>query len=198
MKFVHLCGAGAVDKIRRVGLRMGDGDFGRGVYCVPRVLLPRRSEHGPSNPVTSASLWKPIWKDPGDASRWRKHAVVFVPPASAWPMSLHLEIRGEEIESFVRALETVQAVPDLSPTDLAAARRARARGSELVFALELPDSRAVGFWMHLYRSSGCTPSVESVQAVFREPIPARWIRRILPLDGGRTRRGDRGPSPAAE
>jgi hypothetical protein len=202
MRFVHLAPRQAADRIRRNGLRKGDGRRGRGVYAVPLFRLPLRTWKRPddwkceevdlSDPVSSSRLWRPLFRM-GAERRHQGLAVVFSAPAASWPLDLYLTVPPEVTLRLLDAMEGegLDGVHLSCPAHRAA--REAAAGSFLAdLELSVADAGALGRMVRLYVESGAAPWAEwddVVEVVFRRPIPPGCVHRLIPLhrSGGRFR-----------
>jgi len=119
VKFVHLAPRDVVGMIKRRGLRMGNGIMGRGVYTVPLFRLPRFSvkeseddddmfddwsECDFSTPTSTQDLWRFLFA-PDLKRGLRAIAVMFEPPAEAWPVEVRLDLWAHMTAEFVRGLK---------------------------------------------------------------------------------------------
>lgn len=186
MKFVHLTDRAAARGIRRSGLRLGRDLRGRGVCCMPLMLLPYASPRSEADedeadvtsaPLSSSRTWRRILGRPAVA-------VVFQPGAAQWPADLQLFVpsraraalarRAAELGDDVRLLEVEREPAGWMAEDPAhqcsfRIERPRAMGRLLSAYFEL---RPLPLW---------APGDISVEVVFRKPIPAACIQRIVPL-----------------
>lgn len=191
MKFVHLTYRTRARTIERSGLRLGRDLRGRGVCCMPLMLLryasprseldeDRQDRHLSSGPISSSRTWRWLMS----LSRRPAVAVVFQPRASQWPADLYLWVPSRARPALERRvamlgddvrLTHVEREPSAwlgeDPAHAHSFRieRPRAMGRLLAdyFAL-----RPVPLW---------APGDISVEVVFRKPIPRQCIHRIVPL-----------------
>lgn len=101
MLFVHLTDVKMVPQTRENGLRLGFGQRGRGLYCVPLIELGT----GKAGVFSSTGdTWK--WLIRGRGAR-RPAAVVFSVSDLAWPADLYVSIdEGFVGPEFVASLGT--------------------------------------------------------------------------------------------
>ena len=181
MKFVHLAPRDVVSMIRRRGLRMGNGLLGRGVYAVPlfrlrRFSIEQRDEYDTfddwsecdfSVPRSSHDLWRFLFA-PDLKRGLRAIAVMFEPPAEAWPVEVRLDLWAHMTAEFVRGLKhrpiegVTVTVEMLRYTRRARTRRCGSREPMIAF---------------VSRASGVSSAPRSLAADRRPTRPCEQARR---------------------
>ena len=199
MKFVHLAPRDVVGMIKRRGLRMGNGIMGRGVYAVPLFRLPRFSvkeseddddmfddwsECDFSTPTSTQDLWRFLFSPDRDRGL-RPIAVMFEPPAEAWPADVRLDLWAPVMEVFVRGLKRrpIEGV-QVTREDFDYMERALSERAGAYFIGPVHSAAALGALLRLYLKAGGHEHAsggDDVQVVFRRPIPPKYIQRLLAL-----------------
>lgn len=187
MRFVHWTDARNLPSIRRNGLRLGRDLVGRGVCCVPLMMM---KVHSPRSVLSSEDDVELTSARKLSSSRmWQgfgSSAVVFQPGAMHWPADVYLWVPVRVVSRLRRGLR-----------DCAAVRWVGSEGGpcESQVALQVDGPRGVGLLMRHYLEL-CQPLEDSgggaIEVVFRKGIPSNCIKRIV--DGQHEKRGGRGAS----
>lgn len=176
MRFVHLTDPRNVPAIRRNGLRLGRDLLGRGVCCVPLMMLKVLSARSPNDvddavelanlrPVSSSCIWRGFGAS----------AVVFQPSASLWPADVYLWVPESAAAQLHRRMRTCTAVR-WGESDEAAT------GKERHVALHVDGPRGMGFLMRHFlelRPPLARFGDKAIEVVFRQGIPASCIKRVV-------------------
>jgi hypothetical protein len=192
MRFVHLAPRASVAAIRRNGLRLGDGQRGRGVYAVPFFEIRRETSKAPdedtggvdvSVPLSSTTIWRFLFDR--DYGRSRPVAVVFSVPPRCWPIDVFLEVAPLGAERFLAGLEdALDEGLAVTPDTLAFVRDAARLGYSPELSAVIGSDVALGKLLHLWMASGVTVRSryhELIEVVIRKPVPASAIERLLSL-----------------
>lgn len=198
MRFVHIAPQSSVSAIRKRGLRLARAavartraNNARAVFAVPLAWLQlrhatstcdgdyRRESVAPR--FSSGLLWKWLMSQRGNH---RAIAVVFELPASHWPITLSFELDATNSAKVVPALAS-ELGRDLQvdAEELAHARRFAQQGRYEMRAT-VPDESVLGRLIHGYASGGGVPLTGAymIQALIEKPVPARCIKKLIPLD----------------
>jgi hypothetical protein len=193
MIFVHLAPRAAVGRIRRNGLRVGNGRRGKGVYAVPLFRIRRvrakepqdfdRTDFDFSNPSTSATLWRRLFSAASNRGN-RPVAVVFEPPTQCWPLDVFLEVSPSIATPLLRRLQARRGGLEISEHAIAFVLAAAAEGCLSDLEARVHHSEALGRLLREFLAAGgCASShfSEEVEVVIRRPVPPKAIRRLVPL-----------------
>lgn len=193
MIFVHLTDIRNADKIRKSGLLLGNRNakysYGEGVFCVPAVLLNRydqgrerkRYPDGSwqelvqqARPAGTGLMWK--WWTKFKGIR-RPAAVYFRVPKRLWPADLFIYVEPDQAVKFALECKKQGVFPPDS--------KFRESTPDVELELRPQDEAHLGRLLAIATQVGLTlrswPSGIDLQVVFRRPIPATCIRRIVPL-----------------
>ncbi len=185
MKFVHLTPQPNIKRIRRSGIRTGNGRRGKGVYAVPLMLLPQIS--GPrdnplpsASPRSSASLWK--WLAEGAHRHRHFAAIVFGDSVQHWPVDVYIELNPAIGTDWLTKL--VGADVHITDENLRLARQAHQQGILVDIQITVRDAKSLGRVLYTFLQQGHkTWSVydDTIEVILPRPIPACLIERIIPL-----------------
>lgn len=184
MKFVHLTEQPLIARIKKRGIRCGNGRRGRGVYAVPLMVVRRQlyrddEANLPADPVSSATLWQ--WLA-GLGDRHRHFAaIVFETTAAHWPAQLYIELDASTGHDWLQTMDPREV--EVSESHLVWVREAHAQTFMACLQITVHSPAAVGMVMHALHSQGHAvwdDNDESIEIVFPQPIPARAIVRIVP------------------
>ena len=194
MRFVHLAPRSAIGRIRRNGLRLGDGRRGKGVYAVPlfrvrRVTVKQPGDFDETNldfsvPLSSATLWRDLFG--GSRRRGRRPvAVVFQLPPSCWPVDIYLEVSAQSAGPLLQALRRFRGNGvDVSDAAMEFVASAAAIGCLSDLEARAHSTTALGLLLCEYLATGASTWSrydETVEVVIRTPIPKKAVRRLIPL-----------------
>ena len=185
MKFVHLTSQPNIGRVKRSGIRTGNGRRGRGVYAVPlmmmeQVALVDEDEIIAANPRSSTTLWR--WLRKLKSRHSHVAAIIFRTTSDHWPAKLYVELRpitGIEWLSDIDAQDATAA-----DADIAFVRQIHSWGFIADFKLSVKSPNGLGKIMHAIHSRGhrtldCYD--ESVEVVFPAPIPPHLIEQVTPF-----------------
>lgn len=160
MKFLHHSFAENIGRILKDGLRMGDGQCGRGVYAVPMVLMPhiyafnsRSNTWRMSHPVSSRLCWK--WWLKRKKPNGRCCTVVFTLPERFWPVEVSVSMSPKIRKEFNSKFSQVEV-----------------DGRYVV-----SDAELMGQLLHYWQKD----DDHFIEVVIRHHVPPECIERIVPL-----------------
>jgi hypothetical protein len=186
MRFVHLTDRRNLASIRRSGLRLGRDLVGRGVCCVPLMMMKVQSPRTPDSDEDEVELTS---LRPQSSSRiWGGFrcgcAVVFQPRAEHWPADVYLWGPVRAVSRLRQRLRDCAAVRWIGSEE---------GPSECHVALQVAGPRGMGLLMRHYLE--LRPPLEAhgdqaIEVVFRKGIPSNCIRRVVEVRP--RKRGGRG------
>lgn len=185
MKFVHLTPQPQIGRVKRNGIRCGNGRRGRGVYAVPMMMLQQvsrtadnriiRSEHR-----SSLTLWQ--WL----ATERKRHrnlaAVLFRTAADHWPADLYIGVGPSIGLDWIKALRSTDIRVADDEIDLV--RDAHEQGRRTTLHVSLIHESALGLALWHIQQAGFKTwdrYDDSIEVVFRSPVKAALIDRFVPL-----------------
>ena len=186
MRFVHLTPQPVIGRVKRSGIRQGGGRRGRGVYAVPLMEMAGMaiSPGGAVRDVTSISTVK-LWQW---LRRWGRHrhrhlaAVIFRVGQIHWPADLYLEVSPEVGTDWLDTAGIEEEV--VASDDREFVRNANRGGAIADLKVTAHKASDIGRVLAGFKAAGHRVQVgfdESIEVVFRSPVPPRMIERIVPL-----------------
>lgn len=184
MKFVHLTEQPLIARIKKSGIRCGNGRRGRGVYAVPLLAMRRQvyrddEPHLPSDPVSSSMLWQ--WLA-GLGDRHRHFAaIVFETTSAHWPAQLYIELDAKTGHAWLHAMDPREV--EVAASHLEQVREAHAQSFMSSLQITVNSPAGLGMVMHALHTHGYAvwdDNDESIEIVFPRPVPARSIVRVMP------------------
>lgn len=184
MKFVHLSEQPLIARIKKSGIRCGDGRHGRGVYAVPLMVIRRIAyreddPHLPADPVSSSRLWS--WLA-GLGDRHRHFAaIIFHDTPAHWPAELYIELDAKTGCEWLPSLDS--RLVTIAETHLQDVREAHEFKYMATLQVTVHSAAGLGAVLHGLRIHGYAvwdDNDESIEVVFARPIPARSIVRVIP------------------
>jgi len=200
MRFVHLAPRHVVGRIRKNGIRKGDGLRGKGVYAVPlypiTVISPKNSEwsgfkeYDTSVLVSSSRLWRHLFKwNRGRPSQ--SIAVVFSAPDICWPLDLYMVLPAKAARTLLPILRTnsMQGISMSLENQRWIEDTTEGANDEfchygVATKLSVSTSKGLGKILYYFRHSNKTlwsDGEDDFEVVFRNPIPPKAIERLIPL-----------------
>ena len=207
MKFVHLAPQSKIAKIKRSGIRSGNGRRGRGTYATPLFfssgqvfyeINDQENEYRwrqiPSDPLSSSQIWKKTLF--GKTGR-SKHAAAFVfsPSKKSWPAELFVQLDFDRQETIHWLEHMLEVHPNVSleyffagltielPTDNVI-RFANSNldywGWSAKFVVQNENQVGAIVTSLIQLKSWCQ-SPYCIEVVFPTPIQSSRIERIVPL-----------------
>lgn len=197
MRFVHLAPRSVVGMIKKRGLHLGDGRWGRGVYAVPLLRVPRFrpkdstndlwtwDETDLSTPVTSGDLWKWLFSE-GRPRGLRPIAVIFETPSECWPADLYLDMPNDVGAKLIPYLQRtrIEGVEVSSECLRWSARAIEEEGAWTWLEARIFSERALGTLLNRFLTCGGRLGSawnEGLQFVIRRPVPKKAIVRLVAL-----------------
>lgn len=184
VKFIHLTEQPLIARIKKRGIRFGNGRRGRGVYAVPLMVMRRKvyredEPHLPSDPVSSSKLWQWL-AGLGDRHR-HCAAIVFETTCVHWPAQLYIELDAKTGHAWLDDMDPREV--EVTASHLEQVREAHAQWFMGSLQITVNSSAGLGQVMHALHSHGYAVwdgNDESIEIVFPRPIPARSIVRVIP------------------
>jgi hypothetical protein len=185
MKFVHLTPQPNIARVKRNGIRSGNGRRGRGVYAVPLMLMQQVSLIDddtvvPADPRSSTTLWQ--WLA-GLRDRHRNlAAIVFRTAPDHWPAELYIELKPVVGTDWVSEIDTQFAT--IAEADLQFVQNAHSQGFIADLKLSVRNGFGLGKLLHAVQSRGHTTwdqYDESIEIIFPFPIASHLIEWVTPL-----------------
>lgn len=182
MKFVHLTPQPLISKVKKNGIRCGNGLRGRGVYAVPLMLIPCILFEDQKNPdrtvsMSSINLWLKTLQ------RHHRHlaAVIFKTRKEQWPADLWV-VANRAITSD-SILDNLKAYAEIDEEDEDYVRENHNEGWGSDLRLQIHTPNDLGKVMNLIINAGqktLTRYAESVEMVFPYPIKPNQIEKTIP------------------
>jgi hypothetical protein len=185
MKLVHLTSQPSISRVKRRGIRAGNGRRGRGVYAVPLILMQRVAFIDdesilPSDSRSSATLWK--WLA-GCRNRHRNvAAIVFRTTSEHWPADLYIELKAATGTEWLIGIRSDEAT--VTDADLQFVRDAHCQSSIADLKLSVQNETGLGKVLHAVQSYGHTTwdrYDESIEIIFPAPVPSNLIDSVTPF-----------------
>lgn len=203
MKFVHLAPRRAIGRIRKNGLRMGKGRWGKGVYSVPLFNLRLSTLKNPKDnipideetledfsvPLPSTSLWRFLFTNDGFSAPPRRGrrpvAVVFEVPDDLWPIDMFFLLNIDAVRAFLSTFSRSSPRALYASDDvIESLEYSEAEGFGAFHKFEVNSATDLGKLVNLWVEAVGTAwskHDDKVEAVIRAPIPANAIQKLVPL-----------------
>ena len=184
MKFVHLTPQPSIARVKRNGIRFGNGRRGRGVYAVPLMFMEQVSyidgTFVPVAPRSSITLWQSL----STLAHRHRHlaAIIFETTAEHWPAQLYLELWPEIGTDWLTNIDPNNVT--VADADLQIVRDDHSQGSKSTLKLLIHNTSGMGKVLHAIQSCGHTTSDrydQSIEIVFPSAVASNSIERVTPL-----------------
>jgi hypothetical protein len=185
MKFVHLTSQPNIARVRRSGIRCGNGRRGRGVYAVPLMMMQRVTFIDddtivPASPRSSTTLWQ--WLA-GLKNRHRNlAAIVFRTSPNHWPADLYLELKAATGTAWLANIDAKDAT--VASNDLDFVRDVHNHSFIADLKLSVQNAAGLGKILNAIQSHGHTTwdrFDESIEIIFPNAIASNLIDDVTPL-----------------
>ena len=184
MKFVHLTPQPSIARVKRNGIRFGNGRRGRGVYAVPLMFMEQVSfidgAFVPMAPRSSITLWQ--WLSTLSSRHRHVAAIVFETTAEHWPAQLYIELQPETGTDWLTNIDPNCVT--VTDTDLEEVRNDHSHGWQSTLKLLIHNTVAMGKVLHAIQLCGHATTArhdESIEIVFPSAVAANSIERVTPL-----------------
>lgn len=185
MKFVHLTPQPNIGRIKRNGIHCGGGRRGRGVYAVPLMMMQQVTCTDddriiPSDPRSSTTLWQ--WLSSGQQRHRNLAAVLFKSTQDHWPADLYVDIGPTIGVKWINALQACDI--KVGDDEINFVENANLEGYGANLHVSVLHESALGAAIWRIQQAGFTTWAscdDSIEIVFRSPIRASLIDRIVPL-----------------
>lgn len=187
VKFVHLAPVQSLRSIGKKGILMGSGRRGKGVYCVPLVMMNRQIQITESDDkmvsltsgqVSSVDLWKWLVKP-------RAHAAIMFELASAsYPIDVYIYLRRRLARRVLAEIASEESVSWRWIPEYLNDYRDSAGSHWIDIALSLSNARILGVLLRSLGTCGFRPEQffsDELEVVIRNPIPRRAVCAIVPM-----------------
>lgn len=205
MKFVHLTPFKNIKKIKKSGIRVGKGGRDKAVFAVPLTLVHLESY---SEPPLWSGL-RPKFLGRGQVPSWhiwyhwcrKRHgdrrgrlpdkaaAIIFAIPENSWPVNVSLEILNPNIGR--QAAELILSDPKGFTFDETFDKKFYqdyvdewddddSQNAGAYMSVTVSNLQALGkLWHYVYNDDTTKGSI--LQVEIPTPIPARYVKKIIPL-----------------
>ena len=184
MKFVHLTPQPSIARVKRNGIRFGNGRRGRGVYAVPLMFMDQVSyiDHTfvPMAPRSSITLWQ--WLSTLSSRHRHVAAIIFETTAEHWPAQLYLELQPEIGTDWLTDIDPNCIT--VTDADLQLVRNDHSQERESTLKLLIHNTAGMGRVLHAIQLCGHATEDrhdESIEIVFPSAVAASSIERVTPL-----------------
>lgn len=181
MKFVHLTPQPLVSKVKKNGIRCGDGLRGKGVYAVPLMLIPciaYKDLRNPDRTVPMSSI--NLWLKTLQTRHRHLAAVIFKTKEEQWPAPLWVSANNSVTSDSI--LEKLKQYAEIDEEDEDWVRKIHNEGWCCELKLHVHTPNNLGKIMNLILDAGLstlTRYAESVEMVFPSPIKPDQIDKII-------------------
>ena len=174
-----------IARVRRNGIRLGNGRRGKGVYAVPLMLMQRISFIDDdttieADPRSSTSLWH--WLSTLSSRHRNLAAVTFTTSSDHWPATLYLELKPDIGTDWLQNIETDTV--NITDENLQFLRDAHRQQYMADLKVTVKTAVGLGKLLSAVQSAGLTTwdrYDETIEIIFPNPISSNLITRITPL-----------------
>ena len=184
MKFVHLTPQPSIARVKRNGIRFGNGRRGRGVYAVPLMFMEQVSYIDGAfvsmAPRSSITLWQ--WLSTLKSRHRHVAAIVFETTVEHWPAQLYIELQPETGTDWLSNIDPNHVT--VADADLEEVHNDHSHGWQSTLKLLIHNTVGMGKVLHAIQLCGHATEDrhdESIEIVFPSAVAANLIERVTPL-----------------